>query len=140
MGIEHPKVLKRSSVTQSPKGSNLEFDLEILKKKLARGEEHSLTVVSDSMEPLIKTGEEVIVCSLPDPQNLKIFDIILFHQGNRLNAHFLTKVDWKSDHYVTRPLKGSSRQDYPLTYKNIIGLIAYKKLSWWQKLRIVLLS
>jgi signal peptidase I len=127
-------------VNESEQKKQLQFDHEVLRKKLARGEQHTLKIVSNSMEPLIKVGEEVVVCSPPKPEHLQIFDILVFSQGNRLNAHFLTKVDWQRDHFVTRPLRDPSQQDYPISFKDIIGIIPHKKIGWWQKLRILLLS
>lgn len=122
------------------KDTNSLLDHEVLKKKLASGDSFGLTVVSDSMEPLIMTGETIWPVAPPAAQELKIFDIILFRQGQKLNAHFLTKVDSENDLFITRPLKDPRHQDYPLKYNDIVGLIAHKKISLWQKLRVLLLS
>lgn len=127
-------------MSDSQTNNDIRFDHEVLKKKLSRGEPHRLTIVSNSMEPLIKTGEEVEVQAPPKAEKLALFDIILFRQGNRLNAHFLTKVDWQNDQFITRPLRDPRHQDYPLKYDDIIGIIAHKKISLWQKLRVLLLS
>ncbi len=113
------------------------FDIEVLRKKLASGEPHQLTVVSDSMTPLIKVGEEITIKAKPAPENLQIFDIVLFYQGGRLNAHILTKIDKNKDQLITRPLKDPRHQDYPLNYDDLLGVISNKQLSWWHKFKVL---
>ncbi|GEM_PF-2255544 len=119
---------------------NSQFDLEVLKRKLASGRDQTLTVVSDSMSPLILVGEEIHITAINEEIGLKIFDIILFYQGGRLNTHFLTKIDKIEDQFITRSLKISGDQDYPLKRSEIIGKIKNKKLSFWHKLKVLLLS
>lgn len=113
------------------------LEIEVLRQKLASGSPHQLTVVSDSMSPLIAIGEDIVVHPRPAKEDLKIFDIILFYQGGRLNAHFLTKIDWQGDTFITRPLKDPRHQDYPLQYQDILGIIKNKKLNWWHKLKVL---
>lgn len=112
------------------------FDIEVLRKKLLKGDSVSLTVVSDSMEPLIKTGENIEVGQV-ELANLQLFDIILFFQGGRLNTHFLSKIDHNNKQYITRPLKNPDQNDYPLSGEEILGIINNKRLNFWHKLRIV---
>lgn len=113
------------------------FDIEVLRKKLLRGDTVSLQVVSNSMEPVIKTGEmiEVSRVSLSD---LKVFDIILFFQGGRLNSHFLAKTDENNNQFITRPLNGSGPSDYPLRGDEIIGIVSNKKLNLWHRLKVMI--
>lgn len=133
-------MMTKSPVNSPPSSQRPEtFDHEVLRKKLSRGEVIKLCVVSDSMEPLIKTGEEISIGRPKPLTELDLFDIVLFRQGNRLNAHFLSKIDRQSDVIITRPLKDPRTQDYPIQYEDIFGMILHKKVSWWQKLRVLLL-
>lgn len=118
------------------KGSK-DFDIEVLKQKIASGRDHTLTVVSDSMIPLIAVGESITVGPVA---TLKVFDIVLFFQGARLNVHYLTRIDHEQGQYITRSLKNPHEQDYPLKRSDILGVIINKKLSIWHKIKILLLS
>lgn len=113
-----------------------DFDLLALRRILEKNGSHSLSVVSDSMEPLIKVGERITL-ALPQKEELKVFDVILFDQANRLNCHFVTRINHQKDSYTTRSLKFPHSQDYPIKWEQIIAFIPAKKLNWFHKLKVI---
>lgn len=113
-----------------------QFDFKALKKLIERNGQHKLTVITDSMEPLIKVGEEIILTKI-DKNQLNIFDILVFEQAGRLNSHFLTQIDHKKNCYVTRSLKNPDTNDYPIQWEQILGRVSTKNLNWIQKLKIL---
>lgn len=118
---------------------NRDFDIQALKRVLNAKGTSELKVVSDSMEPLIKVGENITV-QKPLIKELNIFDIIVFNQGARLNCHYLTKIDHQQDQYITRSLKNPTSQDYPISFDDIIAHVTNKKLSLWHKSVILIRS
>lgn len=112
------------------------FDFKALKKILDQNHQHNLTVISDSMDPVIKVGEEIILAKVEKSQ-LKLFDIIIFEQAGRLNSHFLTQIDSENNRYITRSLKSPDSNDYPIQWEQILGKVSTKNLSWIQKLKVL---
>lgn len=92
-------------------------------------------VISDSMEPIIKIGEEVVI----DVGNMDIkrFDIIVIYNDGKLVCHYL----WKMNRYLkpillqTRNMAG--KLDYPVYTEDYLGKVLSHRLSLWQKLRII---
>lgn len=115
------------------------FDIDVLRKKLLVGDLVDLTVVSNSMVPIIKV-QDVIQVKKVETKDLKPFDIILFYQGGRLNCHFLTKTDWQNNTFITQSYKNFPSPDFPLKAENIIGIITNKKLNLWHRFKVLLLS
>lgn len=113
------------------------FQREVAKKKLRAGGTIELRVASDSMVPLLKVDELIVVKS---KESYELFDVVLFEQGDRFNAHFLTKIDLENQVYLTRSLKNPSSHDYPLRPEQLLGVVENKKLSLWQKLKVLLVS
>ncbi len=116
------------------------FDLQILKKQLSSGQIISLNVASDSMHPLLKVGELIKVEKVSKRENLQVFDLIVFDQGGRLNVHFLAKADHSNQEYITQCLKYPGQNDYPLKPEQIMGRVLNKKLSLWQKMKVLLVK
>ncbi len=127
----------------SPMGTKAEdesFQREVAKKKLLGGATITLKVASDSMVPLLKVGEEIQVKGRKELSDYHLFDVVLFEQGSRFNAHFLTKADHNNQIYLTRSLKNPSSHDYPLKPHQLLGVVINKKISLWQKLKVLLVS
>jgi len=118
--------------------SQSEFDLTVFKKTLKRDKQARLTVVSDSMSPIIKVQEVISIQYIEDHGLLKVFDIVIFEQADRLNCHFLAKVDPENDLFVTKSIKNPSDSDYPLESKQILGIVKDKKMSLFSKIRLLL--
>ncbi len=92
-------------------------------------------VVSGSMEPVIRTGEEILI----DVGNvdLKPFDIIVFYFDEKLICHFL----WRKNRiahpilYQTRNMQGSA--DLPITEEFILGKVISHRISLWRRLKLL---
>lgn len=91
-------------------------------------------IISDSMEPVIMTGEEITV--QVGEKNLSRFDIIVIWQNESLVCHYL----WQKNKIVT-PILLQTRnmrkeQDYPVSEEDYLGKVTSHKLSFWQKLKL----
>jgi signal peptidase I len=102
--------------------------VEIIKEKIALGEEHSLTVTSGSMRPLLKAGDKVVVKGCL-AQRLSRGDIIIYEAGHLLYAHrFLYKQISNQGTWLVA--KGDCRRsmDLPFQSEFLLGrVIAIKK-------------
>lgn len=88
------------------------------------------------MIPVIQIGEDIVV--EVKSENLKRFDIIVFVQDNKLICHYL----W-SQNKLVKPLLMQTRnmgggKDYPIKEEEYIGKVLSHRLSFWQKLKILL--
>ena len=95
------------------------------------------TVVSGSMEPLIKVGAQIIVAINASP---KKFDVVAFWGGDRLICHvlwhenvFLNQSAGKI--YRTCPLQAQA-VDLSITDDDLLGVVENFRLSWWQKIKL----
>lgn len=92
-------------------------------------------VISDSMYPVIKIGDEVIVDV--GQENIKRFDIIVIFHDGKLICHYL----WRKNRLITPILlqtrNMSGKLDYPVEMKDYLGKVLNHKLSIWQKLKII---
>ncbi len=113
-----------------------QFDLLALRKILEANHRYILSVVTDSMEPLIKVGEDITIERV-NKTELSTFDIIVFDQAGKLNAHFLTHIDLEKDQFLTRSLKNPHTNDYPIKWEQILGRVSTKKLNWILKLKVL---
>lgn len=106
---------------------------KIFSQKTFRGR-----IVTNSMDPLLKTGDEILV--EVKSKELKRFDIIVFEMEGLLTCHFV----WNLNQFIepkliqTRSLKG--QRDFPITYESYIGKVISHRLSFWQKMRILLFN
>jgi hypothetical protein len=92
-------------------------------------------VVSDSMSPIIKLGDSVIV-EVGD-LNLNRFDIIVIFIEGKLVCHYI----WKINSFV-RPILIQTRNmrkqmDIPIMVDDYLGKVISHQLSLWQKLRLM---
>lgn len=113
---------------------------ELLKEGLRAKSTWPVKIISDSMEPLIKTGEEVEV--IPAPENLQRFDILVFWSESKLICHYLwSRNQLKFNHadqlLVTRPLKYRG-EDFPISPHHVLGVVKHRRLNLWQKIKAYL--
>lgn len=115
-----------------------ELKFALLKNKI-KTEPINFRIVSDSMLPLIKVGEEISMIKLPP--TLNIFDIIVFYDKGKLICHFVWQ-DQKQFNgaVITRSLKDPYKNEVPRDYKNLLGWVPSKKISWTCKTKIILLN
>jgi len=111
---------------------------EFLELKKCRDEFSTHTVVTGSMEPIIKIGDRIIV----DLKNkkFKVHDIIVFWMNGILICHTLIHInqiisDQQQIVYLTAPYykKGV---DLPIKEAQILGIVISHRLSWWSKLKL----
>ena len=96
-----------------------------------QGRPASVTIVSDSMSPLIKVGERVEVRHKED---YGLFDVVIYHhRDGRLICHYIwQKSQMEQGAYLLRSFKGSAF-DLPVAAEKILGHVAGKKLTGrWQ--------
>lgn len=93
-------------------------------------------IVSDSMEPLIKRGDEISV--EVGTQHLERFDIIVFLQDNKLICHYVWSVNKIVTPllFQTRSLKGL--KDHPVPLENYLGKVISHRMSFWMKIKALL--
>jgi len=94
-------------------------------------------VVSDSMSPIIKVGDELSV--LPLNNNIKRFDILLFKRNSTLVVHYV----WKNQitfnkSFITRSLKNIYLDEEPVELEQIIGSVQNFKINSWLKFKVIL--
>jgi signal peptidase I len=92
-------------------------------------------IASNSMHPVLKRNEEVLMEYYPLWQNLKRFDIIVFRKNDQLWAHFFWRrqeINGKVS-FLTRSLANPTENDFPLENEDIVGVIVDKKINYYYK-------
>jgi signal peptidase I len=125
---------------KSKKISRLDF--QSLKTVLEIKKLMSFTIASGSMEPLIMTGENIVV--EPINGDLKKFDIIVFYFGEKLVCHYLLHCNEipsmkMQKTYVTRGL-ANGYEDLPCENDELFGRVISHKMSYWTRMRISILD
>lgn len=92
-------------------------------------------IVSNSMEPVINVGDEIIV--IVDDLNLKRFDIIVFYFENKLVCHFLWRLNKIIHPMVLQTRNMLGGYDWPISLDDYFGKVVSHKLSFWQKLKLL---
>ncbi len=94
-------------------------------------------IASDSMYPLIKTGDKIYV--EVGQKNIERFDVIVFLNDGLLTCHYM----WSMNRLVspilirTRSLKYGHRDD-PFLFDDYLGKVVSHRFSKWQKLKLML--
>lgn len=107
-------------------------DFEKLKKlPFFRG-----VIKSDSMEPLIKVGEKIVV--EVGRETLERFDVIVVWYKGQLTCHFLWAKNVRVSPVLlqTMSLKFLDK-DYPIPMEAYLGKVVSHRLSFFHKLRIL---
>lgn len=93
-------------------------------------------VISNSMEPLIPTGSELILEKV-DSLNLKQFDIIVFEEKDMLICHYISHINKLYDRgYITTKSLLNGLEDVPFSPEKVKGRVTNFKISTLLKLRI----
>jgi len=108
-----------------------------LKKKLMDDGKLNIRIVSDSMYPCLKIGDQIEVAPLTRP--LKTFDIIVYLSENRFICHYVWKNQIDFDNtIVTRSIKNSNSDEIPLPFSNILGQVNERRISLLLRFTILL--
>ncbi len=102
--------------------SKLHLELK-LKGKL------SINIASESMEPWLRKGAEVLMVSRPF-QDLKPFDIVIFKKSDNLVCHVLYKCS--EDQFITKGLR-SPKFDEPNPKECLLGVVSRPQFNFFYK-------
>lgn len=95
-----------------------------------------MNIVSDSMTPLIHTGDEIEVKSC---SNFSRFDIIVFKHQDKLFCHFIwDNSSFKENAFITKSLKNPLDIDYTVSHDEILGKVSNFNLSFINKSIVIL--
>ncbi len=94
-------------------------------------------VVSKSMEPIIKIGDELDLEEVSLLQ-LKKFDIIVFQEADKYTCHYIWHINQHFDPglITTRNLDGYHFDD-PFYFEKVVGRVKNFKLPFWIKLKLL---
>lgn len=97
-----------------------------------------LKVVSDSMHPIIRIGDELSTENIT--ADLNTFDIILFKRHDKLVVHYVwrNQKDFNNT-VITRSLQNIYHDEEPVSYEDLLGKISNYKLSSYIKIKILCL-
>jgi hypothetical protein len=116
--------------------NSTELKIENFVKILNQNQIAKIRIVSDSMYPIIRTGETVDVVPISDKLNR--FDIILFDYYGTPYCHFFWGNTSKVETICTKSLKSPQDDDIPMHQSRLIGKIKGKKLTSIQKFTVYL--
>lgn len=129
---KYQRIMNKSPLLRHKSTMNL-IDIEIIKAQLNKNLTVKIKIISDSMSPLIKTNEEIMLIAYPKGTRLKRFDIIVFRYYEKIYCHFFWGKDI-SGNIFTKSLKNPKDFDVPIIENNIIGIVTHKKLSFFSKI------
>lgn len=117
-----------------------QFDL--LKESIQLRGTWKARIASGSMEPLIKTGEEIEVIPVENFSSLQRFDILVFFSNSILTCHYLwsrntASFDENKPLLITRGLN-VNWEDFPIREEQILGVVKNKKIPLLAKFRLSL--
>ncbi len=111
-----------------------------LKKMLSQKGFVELKVKGTSMRPLISENDIIKIEELKS--ELKIFDIIVFYQDQKLIVHYFWQKNKffnnENENILTRPLNPISGYDFPIRNVEILGIVTNFRVSTFLKLKIIL--
>ena len=93
-------------------------------------------VVTDSMVPVIKVGEEVVIDV--NANDIKRFDIIVIYHDGKLICHYLWRKNKLVKPILLQTRNMSGKLDYPVYETDYLGKVVNFRLSFWQKLKILI--
>ena len=107
----------------------------VLKKRIFKAP-LEIKIVSGSMEPLIKTGERIMVEKCEDPN---IYDVVVYQANDkRLICHFVCGVSKAEPGFLLLQSLTSAPMDLPVSKDRVLGRVIGKKISFYYKMIFVL--
>lgn len=92
-------------------------------------------VISDSMAPVLRVGDELDVAALPPEP--KVFDILLFQRHQRMFVHFVWRYQKSQRTIVTRSLKNPFCDEEPVMLSEVIGKIDGVHIGFLRRWKIL---
>lgn len=115
-----------------PKSSEIsKFEFSQLKLELEQQGRLGFEVVTNSMEPIIAVGDFIEV--EPLPQQLNLFDIVVFWNGKILISHYIWHQNMKFGTTIITKNYLDGGIDLPIERNRVLGLVTNKKINLWQK-------
>ena len=93
-------------------------------------------IASDSMEPLIRVGEVIVV--LVGEKQLKRFDIVVFWYEGKLMCHYLWQLNKRVTPLLMQTKSLQGRRDLPIPPEDYLGKVISHRLKFWHKLKALL--
>ncbi len=104
-----------------------------IKKKLNEQSSLKVKIISGSMEPLIMTGEEVVLESFQGDLVPYETYVYLNEENNLICHYFWKKSLLEPGHLLFRALL-SSQSDHLVKKEFVLGKVKNKRVGWWQQL------
>jgi signal peptidase I len=92
-------------------------------------------VVSDSMVPVLKVGDRVVI-EIGD-LNLKRFDIIVIFVDGKLICHYIWKINSFVKPVIIQTRNMRKQMDIPIMLDDYLGKVVSHQLSSWQKFKLM---
>ena len=93
-------------------------------------------IISASMEPVIMTGEDVVIDV--GAKDLKRFDIIVIFVDGKLVCHYLWQMNQIIKPVLLQTRNMSGRKDFPVYEEDYLGKVISHKISFWRRLKTLL--
>lgn len=113
--------------------SDLTMQINLLRQGLKKGP-CKIRIISDSMEPLIKK-DEILIIENHDVEKLNRFDIIVFEYYEKVYCHFFWSYI-NQNIIITKSIKDSNEFDVPINKEHFIGVTKQKHANLLLKLFI----
>jgi hypothetical protein len=123
-------------VFDAPGGDEKDPDREMIRAWLTKTGSFTCRIASDSMAPVLKTGDRVQVEAVPDPEKLERFDIIVFKTTDVLMCHFVWNHNRMGHNpgITTRSLLHPWSNEEPLGYASVIGKLKERRIPAFRQL------
>lgn len=100
-----------------------------------------LKVASDSMSPVIKVNELIVLEPLKNLGNLKRFDIIVYAKNDSLICHyFWTPNSFQKETICTRSLKEPYYNELPVPVGSILGVVTSHRVNPIRRSFLILMN
>lgn len=118
-------------------------DFSRIKYTLKESSKLSLRIRGNSMLPLMSDNDIIDIMQVEDINQIKRFDIIVFHRRDKLICHYF----WRFNKYfnskeslviITKPLNPMGLTDFPLSEKDFLGVVTNFRIPYKLKCKIVL--
>lgn len=95
-------------------------------------------VISDSMEPLIQIGAELVLERVR-PEDIRKFDILVFKENPVYMCHYVWHVNkvYNKGDIITRSLKEGLFDD-AFSFDKVLGRVVNYKIGFFMKCKILL--
>ena len=79
---------------------------------------------SGSMEPIIYTGDAVVLSKVKEDTELKVDDIVAYEEGDKIIVHRIIEI--KDDYYITKGDNNNTRDKRNIKREEIKGKFMFR--------------